>query len=163
MAVRAAQPEDRILELGQASASSPPCLPMPPGVHVWAFEANPATVHLARRVIAANDRTNVTLCKGILTGGEPREMRFYVRRELWMSSLMEHQGTYDKTMTMTSLPIDEFVSRRKIDLVVMDIEGAEHELLTEAELPGVERVFMELHDHLYELAGIRDITKALAK
>jgi hypothetical protein len=31
-----------------------------------------------------------------------------------------------------------------------------------AELRGIERIFLELHDHLYGLAGIRDITHALA-
>jgi hypothetical protein len=44
----------------------------------------------------------------------------------------------------------------------MDIEGAERDLLREAGFPGVERIFMEMHDHLYGLAGIRDMTGALA-
>lgn len=43
----------------------------------------------------------------------------------------------------------------------MDIEGAERDLLGRADLAGVERIFVELHDHLYGLAGVRDIMRAL--
>ncbi len=45
----------------------------------------------------------------------------------------------------------------------MDIEGAERDLLRDAKLKGVERIFVELHDHLYGLSGVRDITQALAE
>ena len=47
-----------------------------------------------------------------------------------MSSIIEHQGPYDETLTITSANIDQFVSQHRIDVIVMDIEGAEFASLT---------------------------------
>jgi hypothetical protein len=80
-----------------------------------------------------------------------------------MSSLVEHQGDYDGVIRLVSQDVDAFIRRHAISLLVMDIEGAELELLSRAELPGVERIFCELHDHLYGLDGIQEITTQLAR
>jgi FkbM family methyltransferase len=159
---KSVRPHDRVLELGTGLGVVASLIAGIEGVHVWAFDASPSSVQLARRVIEANERENVTLTQGILAAGPPRDFVFYLRRDLWMSSIIEHQGPYDETLTITSANIDQFVSQHRIDVVVMDIEGAERDLLTQAELPGVDRIFLELHDHLYGLAGVRDITRALA-
>jgi FkbM family methyltransferase len=158
---KSVRPHDRVLELGTGLGVVASLIAGIEGVHVWAFDASPSSVQLARRVIEANERENVTLTQGILAAGPPRDFVFYLRRDLWMSSIIEHQGPYDETLTITSANIDQFVSQHRIDVVVMDIEGAERDLLTQAELPGVDRIFLELHDHLYGLAGVRDITRAL--
>jgi FkbM family methyltransferase len=162
-AVKAVRPGDRILELGSGLGIVTTLLAGVDDVQVMAFEANPDAVRLAERVVKANNRENVTLNQGLLTAGPPRDFRFYLRKDFWMSSLIEHQGPYDDTMQLKSVNIDEFITHAEISLVVMDIEGAEYELLRRAKLPGVERVFLELHDHLYGLPGIKDITAAMAE
>ncbi|MCT7374659.1 FkbM family methyltransferase [Chelativorans salis] len=159
---KSVRPHDRVLELGSGIGILTALIAGIEGVHVWSFEANPSSVRLARRVIEANNLENVTLTQGILAAGPPRDFIFYARKDLWMSSIVEHQGPYDEILTIPSVNIDQFISQHEIDVIVMDIEGAERDLLIEAELPGVERIFLELHDHLYGLAGIRDITQALA-
>ncbi|MGH6858722.1 MAG: FkbM family methyltransferase [Phyllobacterium sp.] len=161
-AVKAVKPGDRILELGSGIGIITSLLAAVEGTHVMAFEANPHTVELAHRVIKANNRNNVELRHGLLTAGLPRDFTFYVREDLWMSSLLEHQGPYLDTIVVRSANIDNVIGHAGIDLVVMDIEGAELDLLTGAELPGVERVFLEFHDHLYGLQGIRELTSAMA-
>jgi hypothetical protein len=112
-------------------------------------------------VIAANEIHNVVLNQGILTAGQPRSHAFYVRQDLWMSSMDETQGPYQSCIELPSANIDDFITAHAINVLVMDIEGAERDLLCNAELAGIERIFLELHDHLYGLAGIRDITQAL--
>ena len=159
---KAVKPGDRVLELGSGIGIITSVIAMIPDVTVWAFEANPSTAALARRVIDANDLDNVMLSQGILTAGGPRSFRFYVRRDLWMSSMDENQGPYERAIELSSINIDEFVSRHGINVLVMDIEGAERDLLQNADLTGVDRIFLELHDHLYGLAGIRDMMHALA-
>ncbi|MCO4318079.1 FkbM family methyltransferase [Phyllobacterium sp. 21LDTY02-6] len=161
-AVKAARPKDRILELGSGIGVITSLLAAVDGTQVMAFEANPHTVTLAEKVIRANNRNNVELRQGLLTAGPPQDFTFYVREDLWMSSLLEHQGPYLKTIKIQSTNIDEFIRQANIDLIVMDIEGAELDLLKGAELPGVERVFLEFHDHLYGLEGIRHLTSAMA-
>jgi FkbM family methyltransferase len=157
------RPGDRVLELGSGIGVVTTLIAAIPDVRVWAYEANPLTVALARRVLEANAIANVTLRQGVLTAGASKDLPFYIRADLWMSSMDEKQGPYLKVVQLASSDIDAFVSRNEIDVLVMDIEGAERDLLQNAELPGVDRIFLELHDHLYGLAGIRDITQALAE
>ncbi|HWD14049.1 FkbM family methyltransferase [Pseudochrobactrum sp. sp1633] len=154
---------DRVLELGSGIGVITSLMATIPDVRIWAFEANPTTAALAQRVIEANTAGNVTLTQGILTAGEPTEHRFYVRKDLWMSSMDKDQGPYEHEILLASANIDDFIAAQNINVLVMDIEGAERDLLQKADLQGVERIFLELHDHLYGLAGIRDITQALAE
>ena len=154
---------DHVLELGSGIGVITSLMATIPDVRIWAFEANPSTAALAQRVIEANTAGNVTLTQGILTAGEPTEHRFYVRKDLWMSSMDKDQGPYEHEITLASANIDDFIAAQNINVLVMDIEGAERDLLQKADLHGVERIFLELHDHLYGLAGIRDITQALAE
>lgn len=157
----AVRPQDRVLELGTGIGIITSLIATIDGVYVWTFEASPLTARLAKRVLAANNLSNVTLSQGILAAGPPRDVVFYLREDLWMSSVMEQQGSYRRTMTIRSADVDEFILQHKIDVLVMDIEGAERDLLIDAALPGVTRVFLELHDHLYGLSGIREITRAM--
>lgn len=159
---KAVQVNDRVLELGVGIGIVSSLIASVQGVEVWAFEANPATFNLAKRVIEANDRTNVSLHQGILSAGEPRVFSFYVREDLWMSSMDIKQGPFNTIIEIHSTNIDDFIASHEINVLVMDIEGAECELLEHADLPGIERIFLELHDHLYGLEGIRRITVALA-
>nr|WP_036482223.1 FkbM family methyltransferase [Nitratireductor basaltis] len=155
------QPDDRVLELGSGVGIVTALIARVDNVHVWAFEANPLTAALARRVLNANQIENVSLSQGVLTAGAAQELKFYIRSDLWMSSMDEQQGPYLRVIELASQDIDAFIARHDINVLVMDIEGAERDLLSKAELPGVERIFLELHDHLYGLDGIRDITRAL--
>lgn len=161
LVIKAVQPGDRVLELGSGIGVITSIIAKIEGTSVWAFEANPSTAVLGQRVIEANQLDNVVFSQGLLTSGEPRTFRFYVREDLWMSSMDEKQGTYEEVIEVTSANIDGFISQHRINALVMDIEGAERDLLQHAELPGIERIFLELHDHLYGLSGIRDISHAL--
>jgi FkbM family methyltransferase len=158
---KAVKPGDRVLELGSGIGIITSVIAKIADVSVWAFEANPSTVALAHRVIEANKLDNVVLSQGILTAGPPCSQTFYVRHDLWMSSMDKNQGPYETCIELPSTNIDDFITEHEINALVMDIEGAERDLLQRADLSGVERIFLELHDHLYGLAGVRDIMCAL--
>lgn len=159
---RAIRRGDRVLELGTGLGIITSLIAAIEGVQVWSFEANPDTAKLAKRVVDANCGDNVQVMNGMLAAGPPQEFLFYMRPDLWMSSTIAGQGPYEHVLKITSSDVDAFVRRHGINAMVMDIEGAELDLLQEAELPGIERVFLELHDHLYGLAGISSISGAMA-
>lgn len=159
---KAVRMHDRVLELGSGLGVITSLIAKISGVMVWSFEANPTTTVLAKRVIEANNLNNVTLSQGVLAAGEPQTFNFYVRKDLWMSSMDKNQGPYEDEISLTSTNIDDFIRQHNINVLVMDIEGAEQNLLREASLPGIERIFLELHDHLYGLSGVLEITQALA-
>lgn len=160
---RAIRPGDRVLELGSGLGIITSIMAAIDGVRVWSFEADPATVRLASRVIEANCNGNVVLAHGILAPGPSRSVAFYQREDFWMSSTLARQGPYEHVIEIETSDIDTFIKQHQINALVMDIEGAELELLQHAGLPGVERVFLELHDHLYGLAGVREISTALSR
>ncbi|RII37896.1 FkbM family methyltransferase [Pseudooceanicola sediminis] len=148
---------DRVLELGAGIGVITAVMAQTPGVTIWSFDANPHTIELAERVAAANEIDNVTFRQGLLMSGAPETHSFYVRRDFWMSSMIESQGPYEDVIDIGSQNLEAFIAEHEVNVLVMDIEGAERDLLAAADLDGIDRVFMELHDHLYGLAGVRDI------
>ncbi|MEX0408683.1 FkbM family methyltransferase [Aquibium sp. LZ166] len=160
---RAIQPNDRVLELGAGLGVITSIIASIEGVRVWSFEADPRTARLAQRVIDLNCSDNVTLTNGILAAGSPTKVEFFQRSDFWMSSRFAEQGPYEQVIQVPSSDIDTFLQAHGINVLVMDIEGSELELVQHAKLAGVERIFLELHDHLYGLAGVQAIGDALAR
>lgn len=160
---RAIRPGDRVLELGAGLGVITSIIAAIKDVRVWSFEADPRTARLAERVIARNCDGNVTVSNGILAAGPSKTVSFYRRADFWMSSGLAEQGPYEEVIEIASRDIDAFIEQHCINALVMDVEGAELDLLKDALLPGIERVFLELHDHLYGLAGIQAITSAMAR
>ncbi|SMO96847.1 FkbM family methyltransferase [Paracoccus laeviglucosivorans] len=153
---------DRVLELGAGIGVITTVMATAADVEIWSFDANPHTIALAKRVAAANSVGNVSFGHGLITAGPPAEYTFYIRRDFWMSSMIKEQGPYEGEIPLLSRNIEEFIAEHAINVLVMDIEGAERSLLGAAVLDGIDRVFLELHDHLYGLSGIRDIFTAMA-
>lgn len=160
---RAIRPGDRVVELGAGLGVIASIIASVDDVRVWSFEADPQTTRLAQRVIELNCDGNVLLSNGILAAGPPRKVSFFRRADFWMSSGFADQGPYQQVIEITSRDIDAFIAKHGINVLVMDVEGAELDLLQNASLPGIERVFLELHDHLYGLAGVQTITAAMAR
>lgn len=160
---RAIRPGDRVLELGAGLGVITSIIAAVDDVRVWSFEADPQTALLAKRVIDLNCSGNVDLSNGILAAGPPRTVSFYRRADFWMSSGFAEQGPYERVIEITTHDVDAFIENHGVNALVMDVEGAELDLLQHARLPGIERVFLELHDHLYGLAGVQAITAAMAR
>lgn len=159
---RAIRPGDRVLVLGAGLGVITSIIASVKDVRVWSFEADPQTTLLARRVVELNCDGNVMLSNGILAAGPPRTVSFFQRADFWMSSEFVEQGLYQRVIDIMSRDIDAFIAQHRINALVMDVEGAELELLQDASLPGIERIFLELHDHLYGLAGVQAIAAAMA-
>lgn len=160
---RAIRPGDRVLELGAGLGVITSIIASVEGVRVWSFEADPQTTQLAQRVVELNCDGNVVLSNGILAAGPAKTVSFFQRADFWMSSEFAEQGPYQRVIDIASRDIDAFIAQHCINALVMDIEGAELELLQDASLPGIERIFLELHDHLYGLAGVHAIGAAMAR
>ena len=63
------------------------------------------------------------------------------------------------------MPVTDFdalLRREAITLVICDVEGAETALFGRADLSGVDRVYLELHDHITGIAGIARVFGDLA-
>ena len=98
----------------------------------------------------------------VLTNGPERAATFYLRRDFWMGSLAPEPNPYVGTVEVPTLNLDALLREEAIDLVVCDVEGAEATLFEGADLAGVDRVFIETHDHVTGLSGVRRLFATMA-
>ena len=62
---------------------------------------------------------------------------------------------------MPTLNLDRLLRDGAINLIVCDVEGAEAGLFDDADLSGVDRIFLETHDHVTGLSGVRRLFTAM--
>jgi hypothetical protein len=79
-----------------------------------------------------------------------------------MGSLAPAPNPYIGTVEVPTLNLDRLLRDEGIDLIVCDIEGAETMLFKGADLSGVDRIFLEMHDHVTGLSGVRGLFATMA-
>ena len=136
-------------------------LGMWPEARVWAIEPNGENVEVLRHNLEVNGLENqVKVVEAALVGDQEGRRKFYYdRRSEWLMSGSLSQGAWtgsedsQEVMVETKLLSGVLSEARaaslggRIDLLKMDIEGAEGEVLREArsELRWVDRLILEYH------------------
>jgi FkbM family methyltransferase len=157
------RPGDRVLEIGAGIGFISTLLARERRVsRVIAVEANPALLGYMSRLHACNRVRKVRRVNAVLTNEPVASVTFYVRRDFWMGSLMPDPNPYVHTVEVPTLNLDALLRNEGIDLIVCDVEGSEATLFERADLSGVDRIFLELHDHLTGLSGVSRLFATLA-
>jgi FkbM family methyltransferase len=160
---RIVRPGDRVLEIGAGIGLISTLLDRAPGVdRVVAVEANPFLLDYMARLHARNGVRRVRRINAALGAATAASATFYLRRDFWMGSLAPGPNPYLGTVEVPVLGLDALVREEAISLIVCDVEGAEATMFEGADLDGVDRVFLELHDHVTGLSGVRRLFAALA-
>jgi FkbM family methyltransferase len=150
------RPGDRVLEIGAGIGFISTLLSRECRVsHVLAVEANPFLLDYMERLHARNQVHKVRRVNAVLTNDPVASATFYLRPEFWMGSLAPEPNPYTGTVRVPTMNLDRVLLEEAIDLVVCDVEGAEAGLFEGANLSGVDRVFVETHDHVTGLSGVR--------
>ena len=74
-----------------------------------------------------------------------------------MSSLITTDVPHDKVVEVPVIALNRLLRAEAISCIVCDIEGGEVELLKGADLTSVDRVIVEMHDHITGLTGVSDV------
>lgn len=157
------RPGDRVLEIGAGIGFISTLLARQRRVaRVIAVEANPHLIDYMGRLHALNGVHGVRRLNAVLTNAAMRSATFYLRADFWMGSLAPAPNPYVATVEVPTLSLDGLLREEAIDLIVCDIEGAEATLFEGADLRGVDRIFLELHDHVTGLSGVRRLFDTLA-
>jgi len=150
------RPGDRVLEIGAGIGFISTLLSREARVsRVLAVEANPYLLDYMGRLHARNRVRKVRRVNAVLTNDPVESATFYLRPEFWMGSLAPEPNAYVGTVQVPTLNLDRVLLDEAINLVVCDVEGAEAGLFDGADLSGVDRVFLEMHDHVTGLSGVR--------
>ena len=114
------------------------------------------------RLHALNRVRKVRRVNAVLTNEPRTSATFYLRRDFWMGSLAAAPNPYVGTVEVPTMNLDALLRDEAIDLIVCDVEGAETVLFQDADLSGVDRIFLEMHDHVTGLSGVRGLFATLA-
>lgn len=138
-------PGDRVLEIGGGVGFvSLVCARIVGADNVLTYEANPAM----HRVIRANYALNglEPRLRGRALTARGGEVTFFVNDNIISSSVYQREG--GRAVTVPSDAIDAALAEWRPTVLVMDVEGAEVDILTASALPGLKRIVIELHPHV---------------
>lgn len=128
---------------------------------IYVVEANPNLIPYMKKVHKINgvdDAVRMEVLNAVLTNkisaGEHAD--FYLRENFWASSLSPTPQKYLDVIKVPLYSFNTIVENVKPTLIVCDIEGGETELFEHANLTGVEKVLIELHQWV---VGRRNVKK----
>jgi FkbM family methyltransferase len=140
------RPGDRVLEIGcGVGLVSLLCNRIAGRENVLSYEANPRLRPLIEANFALNGvRPNVVF-RAITTDGAA--VRFFANPNVMSSSLFDRKDGSESI----AIESDRFADARSgfgADVLVMDIEGAEVDILGQDDLVGLREMIVELHPHI---------------
>ena len=158
------EPGDRVVEIGAGIGFISTLLSREPCVSsVLAVEANPHLLAYMARLHRLNGVRNVRRINVVPTNSEVAgAATFYIRRDFWMGSLTPGPNPYVGAVDVPTRNFSAILREEAANLIVCDVEGAEAFLFEGADLSGVERVFVEVHDHITGLSGVGALFATLA-
>lgn len=143
---RRLESSDRVLELGAGlGAVSALCARRIGSDRVVCVEGNPALEPLIRANHAANG-VSPRLRIG-LVARESGEGMLYVDEHVTGSSTTRRDGSWEG-VPVPALGIADLLTEHRPNFLIVDVEGQETELFDTTDLPGVEKICIELHPHI---------------
>ena len=119
-----------------------------PGARITAFEADPAIASALAATVEENELSGVDVVAAAVWD-ETGETTFAAEGADSGGIASEYRGSAQKRITVPTVRLrDVIAAENRIDLLKLDIEGAEHRVLAdcEPELGRVQAMLLELHD-----------------
>ena len=127
--------------------------------NVLAYEANPALEPVIKANHVLNAFAPKVRMRAVTLEGGP--LRFFRSDNIVSSSSTARAGAFEE-IEVQSDAIDKVIEEWRPTVVIMDVEGAEIELLSNARLDGVRHIVVETHDHITGPDAIDRMIAALA-
>lgn len=142
------KPGDRVLEIGSSIGAVSMVLARRVGAENFiGYEANPELTADALGNFRANGMElhyHNGILRNRMNGGAGDPVDFFINKDFWISALVPSGNTI-RTVQTPVMCLEDEIAKFGADCLMMDIEGAEAQLLTYADLSGVRKIFMEIH------------------
>jgi len=160
MVVAHVKPGDRVLEIGVGVGLITLTAASKVGAdHIWSYEANPALEPLIRRNFALNGLHPDLTMKAVTADG--RDLVFYQDKKVLSSSIFDRKLEGGE-VTVKSVAIQTLIERHDPNVLILDVEGAELEILPAADLSHVDRIIVEMHPHVIGADKVEGLLADLA-
>lgn len=126
--------------------------------NVFSYEANPTMETTIRANYALNNQRPELVMKAVTSDG--RDLTFFQDSKVLSSSVYD-RGLGSAEITVKSVAIAGLISRHKPTVLLMDVEGAELELLRAPDLAQIRTIIVEMHPHIVGQTEIADLVSAL--
>ncbi len=158
------QEGERVLEIGVGIGFLSTLILKNPLVSAYlGVEANPALLPWIRKVFALNG-VEGELLNCILDHHEGEgETDFYLREDFWASSLEKEPWGYESVARVPTRNFNDLLREFRPTLVVCDIEGGEGALFDSADLAGVKKIYLEIHQQVLGREGVRRLFMGMAE
>ncbi len=159
LVVKHLRPGDRVLEIGCGIGLVSLVATRVCGEgNVFSYEANPQMEEIIRENYRLNGwEPNLTM-KAVTADG--RRLKFFQEENILSSSLLD-RNLDGREIEIESVAINDAIRRHDPTVIVMDVEGAEEEILPVADLEGVRALILELHPHIIGAAKVSALVKDL--
>jgi FkbM family methyltransferase len=152
------QEGDRILELGGGIGFiSSIAARQRKAESIVVFEANPQLVPVIKHTHQLNGVKATVVNAVVVPKQTTPTLPFYLRDDFWASSLAPKPWGYSRTIDVPTRSLADVLAEHKPTLLIVDIEGGEIDLFDDVELPGVKKVYLELHQNVLGRAGMKKI------
>jgi FkbM family methyltransferase len=141
-------PDDRVIELGAGLGFMANVYgKRSPNQPHLAIEASPVMAELIRA--NTNHLGNVEVLNALAMKDSPQPVPFHIYENFWASSMEPYHLTDPeyrlvKTVQVNTVDIDELIAKRRVTMLICDIEGGEFDLVRTFDL-NVPKILMELH------------------
>lgn len=161
---RLIKPGDRILELGGGIGFISALSARNPNTEaIKVFEANPGLIGYIERLHEINGITNAAVEHAVLLNAPgKRTAEFYLRPDFWASSLSPTPFGYKSVVNVPVKSFNAEIESFGPTLIICDIEGGELDLFLNANLSGVSRVYLEIHQGVIGRMGIKQLFDAFS-
>ena len=149
------QDNERILEIG-CGLGYVSALAMKTGrvEKFLGFEANPRLIPIIEKTWAFN-QVQAEVRNNVITNTSSfQKVNFYVRQDFWASSLSPEPYGYKEIVSVETMNFQELLEEFQPTMIICDIEGGERQLFEGADLKGVRKVFIEVHQNVLGRWGI---------
>ncbi len=157
------RPGDHVLEIGAGIGFISTLISRQRRVSsILAVEANPQIMDYMVRLHRRNGVRKVRRMNAVLTNEPVASKTMYLREDFWMGSLLEGPNPYIAKVEVPTINFNALLRAEGVNLIVCDVEGAETALFEDADLAGVDRIFMEIHDHVTGMLSVGRLFARLA-
>lgn len=154
-------PGNRVLEVGTGIGFvSILCAKIAGEGNVTSYEANPAMGDVIRKNYAENGLQPDLRMQAVTVNGSP--IQFFADANVLSSSVIDRDLPTTE-ITVDSEAMSDVMDKVAPDVIVMDVEGAEVDLLTSADLAGVHFMIVEVHPHVVGADRIAEMEAVLAE